>query len=80
MNYTIQIETHSINAYAAIHAIMVKSNVVKRLWRFFCYSATIRTRKGPQTYEAIKTALQKAGIRESAYKLTIDPPIPSPKG
>ena len=59
MNYTIQIETHSINAYAAIHAIMVKSNVVKRLWRFFCYSATIRTRKGPQTYEAIKTALQR---------------------
>ncbi|MBR3711472.1 MAG: hypothetical protein IKM99_11030 [Bacteroidales bacterium] len=80
MNYTIQIETHSINAYAAIHAIMVKSNVVKRLWRFFCYSATIRTRKGPQTYEVIKTALQKAGIRESAYKLTIDPPIPTPKG
>lgn len=80
MNYTIQIETRSMDAYAAIHAIMMKSNVVKRLWRFVCYSATIRTRKGPQTYEAIKTALEEAGIRDSQYKLTIDPPIPTPRG
>ena len=74
MIYTIQIETRSMYAYVAIHQIMVKAHVIKRRWNGICYYATITTRKGPQLYNNLTTALQEAGIHHVHYKIQIDPP------
>ena len=68
---TIHIETRHIKAYAAIHPIVIKANVVKRKFFLATYRATIRTRKGDAMIASLKDALQKANIPASYYKITI---------
>ncbi len=68
---TIHIETRHIKAYAAIHPIVIKANVIKRVFFLTTYHATIRTRKGDEMIATIKEALQKAKIPASCYRIKI---------
>lgn len=68
---TIHIETRHIKAYAAIHPIVIKANVIKRVFFLTTYHATIRTRKGDEMIAALNKALQKAKIPASCYRINI---------
>ena len=68
---TIHIETRHIKAYAAIHPIVIKANVIKRVFFLTSYHATIRTRKGDEMIAALNEALQKAKIPASCYRINI---------
>lgn len=68
---TIHIETRHIKAYAAIHPIVIKANVIKRVFFLTTYHATIRTRKGDEMIAALNEALQKAKIPASCYRIKI---------
>ena len=69
---TIHVTTYSLLAYAAIHPIVIKSNVIKRRWDFVCFHCTIRTRKGKETVEVLQKALDDAEIHHRKYKIIID--------
>jgi len=68
---TIHIKTRHIKAYAAIHPIVIKANVIKRVFFLTTYHATIRTRKGDEMIAALNEALQKAKIPASCYRINI---------
>ncbi len=68
---TIHIETRHIKAYAAIHPIVIKANVIKRVFFLTTCHATIRTRKGDEMIATLKEALQKAKIPASCYRIKI---------
>ena len=68
---TIHIETRHIKAYAAIHPIVIKANVIKRVFFLTTYHATIRTRKGDEMIAALNKALQKAKTPASCYRINI---------
>ena len=69
---TIRIATYTLPAHAAIHPIVVKSNVIKRRLLFVCFYCTIRTRKGKETVDALQKAWDDAGIKQSEYKIIIE--------
>lgn len=68
---TIRISTYSLPAYAAIHPIVVKSNVVKRRLNFICFYCIIRTRKGKETVGALQKAFDDVGIHHSKYEIKV---------
>lgn len=80
MIYTIFLSTYSVQAYAAIHPIVIKSHVIRREILLFAYHGTITTRKGPELYNKLLTAFQEASIPKSAYKIRIEPPLEPPEG